>query len=189
MTIGVFTAPLGCEQYQLDYVGLWARGFANEQDFVVCAGSEVRIGINPSVNPILVTRRRVLAEAGALEAIRGLEDRQRLATAVAFPSAAIAAKVVTGAHVNAGTGRGSARPARGDVMRASAMLLSDSNNVPSRSSRRRSVESLCRTQSQRLRTNVTPPVLQVVMRMRIPDAAGWSWVPTGHAAPCCGRRA
>jgi hypothetical protein len=101
LTIGVPIAPDGCEEYELLYANLWARGYAYDEDFVVCVGSEIRVGINQSANPILWTRRRELAEAGALQMIRGVEDRQRLTIAVAFPSAAIAAKVVTGAHVNA----------------------------------------------------------------------------------------
>jgi predicted GIY-YIG superfamily endonuclease len=101
LTIGVPMSPDGCDEYQLLYANIWARGYSHDADFIVCAGSEIRIGINQSVNPILFTRRRELAEAGALEAIRGVEDRQRLTISVAFPSAAIAAKVVTGAHANA----------------------------------------------------------------------------------------
>jgi hypothetical protein len=103
MKIGVATAPEGCEELQLNYANLWARGHAAVEDFVVHAGSEVRVGINQSVNPIFFKRRKELVEAGALEAIRGVDDRQRLTVSVAFASAAIAAKVVTGAHVNAST--------------------------------------------------------------------------------------
>jgi len=66
---------------------------------VVTAGSEVRTLINNSVNPILYTRRHDLAAAGALAEIPGLSDRMRLTVSVWFPSSAIAAKVVTGAHV------------------------------------------------------------------------------------------
>lgn len=103
MKIGIPTAPHGCEELQLNYANLWARGHAAGEDFVVHAGSEVRVVINQSVNPIFFKRRKELVEAGALESIRGVDDRQRLTVSVAFASAAIAAKVVTGAHVNANT--------------------------------------------------------------------------------------
>jgi len=89
----------GAEEYQLAYGDLWARGCYADAGFVVTAGSEVRRDINPSVNPILHTRRDELLEAGVLADIPGLRDRQRLTVSVWFPSPAIAAKVVTGAHV------------------------------------------------------------------------------------------
>lgn len=93
--------PLGNE-LELDYCDLWARGYPVRDGFVVTAGSEVRNLVNQSVNPILHTRRAELAAADALAPIPGIEDRLRLRVAVCFPSAAIAAKVVTGAHVNSG---------------------------------------------------------------------------------------
>ena len=67
---------------------------------MVVAGSEMRSIVNPSVNPIIHTRRAELAAADALLAIPGVQDRLRLCVPVWFPSAAIAAKVITGAHVN-----------------------------------------------------------------------------------------
>jgi predicted GIY-YIG superfamily endonuclease len=98
--IGVIaTPPLGSE-LELDYCDLWARGYPAQGGFVVMAGSELRTQVNSSVNPILHTRRAELAAAGALGAIPGVQNRQRLLVAVWLPSAAIAAKVVTGAHVN-----------------------------------------------------------------------------------------
>ena len=100
MQIGVTaTPPLGSE-LELAYGDLWARGYPAQEGFVVMAGSEVRSVVNPSANPILRTRRAELAAAEALLAIPGLQDRLRLRVAVWFPSAAIAAKVVTGAHVD-----------------------------------------------------------------------------------------
>lgn len=93
--------PLGNE-LELDYCDLWARGYPVRDGFVVTAGSEVRSLVNQSVNPILHTRRAELAAAEALAPITGIQDRLRLRVAVCFPSAAIAAKVVTGAHVNSG---------------------------------------------------------------------------------------
>ncbi|MEH2480192.1 hypothetical protein V1282_003549 [Nitrobacteraceae bacterium AZCC 2146] len=101
MTIDVPISLDECREYQLDYANIWARGYDLSGDFIVCAGSEVRLRINESAQAIVHKRRRDLAEAGALEVIRGIDDRQRLKVSVAFPSMAIAAKVVTGAHANA----------------------------------------------------------------------------------------
>ena len=99
MEIGVVTTPQGVPEFELAYGDLWARGYQSSGGFVVTAGSEVRTLINNSVNPILYTRRHDLAAAGALAEIPGLSDRMRLTVSVWFPSSAIAAKVVTGAHV------------------------------------------------------------------------------------------
>lgn len=99
MEIGVAATPAGEAESQLGYVGLWARGYPADGGFVVTAGSEVRSDINASTNPILRTRRIELEAAGVLADIPGVTDRRRLLAAVWFPSAAIAAKVITGAHV------------------------------------------------------------------------------------------
>jgi hypothetical protein len=99
MEIGVIATPCGAVEFQLSYGELWARGYAANNGFVVTAGSEVRTLINPSVNPILRTRRAELEEASVLADIPGLFDRKRLLVSVWFPSMAIAAKVLTGAHV------------------------------------------------------------------------------------------
>jgi hypothetical protein len=95
----IATPPLGSE-LELAYGDLWARGFPTSEGFVVMAGSEVRSAVNPSAPQIVETRRDELIAAQALIAIPGLSDRQRLCVAVRFASAAIAAKVVTGAHVD-----------------------------------------------------------------------------------------
>jgi hypothetical protein len=110
LTIGVPLAPHGCEEFQLNYANIWARGHQYHEDFVIHAGSEIRIGINQSINAIYLKRRKHLVDAHALEPIRGVDDRQRLTVSVACPSAAIAAKVVTGAHVNASTWQKLRRP-------------------------------------------------------------------------------
>lgn len=100
MQIGVVaTPPIGSE-LELAYSDLWARGFPTPEGFVVMAGSEIRSTVNPSAPPIMKARREELTDAEALMAIPGVQDRQRLCVAVCFPSAAIAAKVVTGAHVD-----------------------------------------------------------------------------------------
>lgn len=102
MQIDVIAAPAPGGELELDYCDLWARGYPAQDGFVVMAGSEVRTSVNASVNPILHTRRAELADAQALAPIPGVQDRQRLCVAVWFPSAAIAAKVVTGAHTHGG---------------------------------------------------------------------------------------
>lgn len=98
--IGVVAAPAAEDELELDYCELWARGYPAEGGFVAAAGSEVRTQINTSAGPIVTIRRNELADAGALMPIPGITDRLRLRTAVRFPSAAIAAKVITGAHVS-----------------------------------------------------------------------------------------
>lgn len=100
MQIGVVAAPPTGSELELAYSDLWARGYHAPDGFVVMAGSEVRSTVNPSAPPIVETRRDELMDADALMPIPGLQDRQRLCVAVCFPSAAIAAKVVTGAHVD-----------------------------------------------------------------------------------------
>jgi hypothetical protein len=102
MQIDVTDLPRLGNELELDYCDVWARGYPVRDGFVVAAGSEVRNVVNASVNPILHTRRAELAAADALAAIPGMQDRLRLRVAVMFPSAAIAAKVVTGAHVSGG---------------------------------------------------------------------------------------
>jgi hypothetical protein len=97
--IGVAATPGDATEYQLAYGDIWARGYEADGGFVVTAGSEVRREVNASVNPILHTRRRELAAAGVLADIGGRDEPQRLLVAVWFPSRAIAAKTVTGAHV------------------------------------------------------------------------------------------
>jgi hypothetical protein len=99
MEIGIIATPTGAIEYQLAYGDLWARGYPAQDGFVVTAGSEVRTEINPSVNPILHTRRDELEDAGVLADIPGLPGRKRLLLSVWFPSWAIAAKVICGAHV------------------------------------------------------------------------------------------
>jgi hypothetical protein len=93
--IGV--APIS-GQLELSYTGLWARGYASQRGFVVLAGSEVRADINESAWDWVDEDRSKLRAAGALMAIPGLLDRERLCVAVQFDSASSAAKVVTGSR-------------------------------------------------------------------------------------------
>jgi hypothetical protein len=98
MTIGITTTPLGAAEFELRYLGLWARGYWAHDRFVVAAGSEVRSQTNGSADALTRARREELFSKGVLSPIPGLTDRRRLIVAVAFPSPSIAAKVVCGAH-------------------------------------------------------------------------------------------
>ena len=98
ITIGVTTTPLGSAEYELTYDDVWARGYWAGDLFIVAAGSEVRATTNGSVNAVTRGRRDDLFRAGVLAPIPGVASRRRLIVAVAFPSAAIAAKIVCGAH-------------------------------------------------------------------------------------------
>ncbi len=99
MEIGVTTVPIDAEEQELAYGDLWARAYQYKERFVVAAGSEMRKYTNPSANSHTVERRNRLIGTGTAVAIDGMDDRYRLQAAVAFPSKAIAAKVLAGAHV------------------------------------------------------------------------------------------
>jgi hypothetical protein len=99
MEIGVSTTPIGVEELELAYSDLWARGYDYKDRFVVAAGSEMRLMTNDSANELTKARRSRLLEAHAFDECGGDRDRRRLRIAVAFPSRAIAAKVLCGAHV------------------------------------------------------------------------------------------
>ncbi|WP_027574812.1 hypothetical protein [Bradyrhizobium sp. WSM1743] len=98
LTIDVSTVPLGAAEFGLRYLGLWARGYALGDRFVVAAGSEVRSTPNDSVDRLTKRRHDQLLGAGVLTPIPGVSDRLRLVVAVAFPTQSIAAKTVCGAH-------------------------------------------------------------------------------------------
>jgi hypothetical protein len=99
MLIGVTTVPMGVEEQELAYAGLWARGYEHQDRFVVAAGSEMRAMANASAIPPTLARRQRLIDTFAAVPIAGTPDRLRLQVAVAFPSRAIAAKVLSGAHL------------------------------------------------------------------------------------------
>jgi predicted GIY-YIG superfamily endonuclease len=100
MEIGVTTTPRNVDEYQLVYFDLWARGYQFGDRFIVAAGSDFHNVETPSVNEIIKTRRKELLARGVLQTIRGISDRKRSMVAIAFPSMAIAAKVLCGAHVD-----------------------------------------------------------------------------------------
>ena len=100
MQIDVRVDPANGSERELLYTGIYARGYPHpERGFVVTAGSEVRNVVNPSAHKIITDRRKELRNKKVLVDIDGVGDRSRLIANVWFPSAAIAAKVVTGAHI------------------------------------------------------------------------------------------
>lgn len=117
MEIGVTTTPIGVEELALAYSDLWARGYDSQGRFVVAAGSEMRRMTNDSANDHTTARRERLIEAQAFDDRGDNHDRYRLRTAVAFPSRAIAAKVLCGAHVGSDKWRplNAARPLMLDI--------------------------------------------------------------------------
>jgi hypothetical protein len=99
MEIGTMAVPTGTGEQQLAYGDLWARGSAYQGRFVVAAGSEMRKGTTASVESHIVDRRKELIGREVLVAIPGVDDRSRLNRPVAFPTLAMAAKVLTGSDV------------------------------------------------------------------------------------------
>jgi hypothetical protein len=95
------TAPPPGSQFSLDYCEIWARGYVDQEGgFVVMAGAELRTFLNESARSNVGELRRELALAQVLEPIAGIDGRLRLRVAVRFRNAALAAKVVTGAHIS-----------------------------------------------------------------------------------------
>ena len=99
MEIGVTTTPPNVAEYELNYFDLWARGYQFGERFIVAAGSDFHNVETPSVNETIKRRKELLAR-GALKSIRSIDDRRRFIVAIAFPSQAIAAEVLCGAHVD-----------------------------------------------------------------------------------------
>jgi predicted GIY-YIG superfamily endonuclease len=99
MEIGVTVVPIGVEEQSLAFGGLWARGYQYGDRFIVAAGSEMRREATPSANEHTRERRERLTSTGTAKLVEGRNDRFRLEVAVAFPSKAIAAKCLAGAHV------------------------------------------------------------------------------------------
>lgn len=93
--------PDGKVELELDYCGIWARGYQNPEGFVVKAGSQLRAAQNPSLRKNIKAIRADLLARGIVVPIPGLKDRLRLRLDWRFFSAAVAAKFVTGAHVAA----------------------------------------------------------------------------------------
>jgi hypothetical protein len=98
MEIGVVATPPTGGEVDLAYGELWARGFSHERGFVVMPGSDVRATSNPSARDWVEARRNELRASGALVAIRGLVDRERLCVSVRFASLSSATQLVTGSR-------------------------------------------------------------------------------------------
>lgn len=94
-------SPAGKLELELDYCGIWARGYADHDGFVVSAGSEVRNVQTPSLRKNIKRLRAELLARGVVVPIAGVKDRLRFQVAWRFYSPAVAAKFVTGAHVAA----------------------------------------------------------------------------------------
>lgn len=98
--------PADAEEYELEYVDVWARGYQPAEDaeglFVVLCGSYMRAELNNSANKIFASRRKKLIESGAVVPVATNPELYRFTVSVAFRSAAVAAKVVCGAHVHGG---------------------------------------------------------------------------------------
>ena len=105
---GATTVPFGVEESELDYQGLWARGYWYKDRFVVAAGSEVRVDAN-RVIPGIVKKRNALEARGALAPIAGVTDRKRLLVPIVLCSDANAAAVCAGAHIGSSAWRPLAR--------------------------------------------------------------------------------
>ncbi len=99
MEIGAAAVPIGTGEQQLAYGDLWARGSVYQGRFVVAAGSEMRKGTTASVESHIVDRRKELIGREVLVAIPGVDDRSRLNRPVAFPTLAMAAKVLSGSDI------------------------------------------------------------------------------------------
>jgi predicted GIY-YIG superfamily endonuclease len=102
--------PAGAQEFELQYTNVWARGYQYEDRFVVLAGSEMRAELNASTNKICVPRREKLIASGAVVKVETQEDLYRFTVSVGFRSAAVAAKIVCGAHVSAEHWKPLARP-------------------------------------------------------------------------------
>lgn len=99
----IIPAPLGSTSGRrvctLEYYDLQARGFLRpDKVFVVLPGSQIRKEQNKSIIKRIRTRRRRLLAGDLTSAVVGANDRESLDVAIGFPSKAIAAKVLTGAH-------------------------------------------------------------------------------------------
>jgi hypothetical protein len=88
-------------ELEFDYCAIRARGHHSPEGFVVAQGSEVRNVEMPSLRQSIKTLRADLRAKGIVTPIVGVKDRLRFETAWPFPTAAMAAKFVAGAHVAA----------------------------------------------------------------------------------------
>lgn len=88
-------------ELEFDYCSIRARGHHSPEGFVVAKGSEVRDVEMPSLRKNIKALRADLRAKGIVTQFAGVKDRLRFETAWPFPTAAVAAKFVAGAHVAA----------------------------------------------------------------------------------------
>lgn len=98
--IGLPIAPPPEGELEFDYCGIWARGYHDQEGFVVRSGSEVRNVETPSLRKNIKKLRADLLAMGVVVPIAGIKDRLRFQVDWHFFSAAVAAKFVAGAHVS-----------------------------------------------------------------------------------------
>jgi hypothetical protein len=101
-----FGVPLPPDAIEVDlcYGALWARGYAGkgdprDQPLVIGAGSLMRTRDNASIIAKIRRRRARLLASDCVMPVPKSDDVVRFVKTVSFPSPAIAAKVLTGAHV------------------------------------------------------------------------------------------
>jgi hypothetical protein len=102
----LFGVPIPADAVEVDlyYGNLWARGYAGKGDprdkpLVVGAGSLMRTRDNASIIEKIRRRRARLLASDCVTPVPKSDDTVRFTKTVSFPSPAIAAKVLTGAHV------------------------------------------------------------------------------------------
>jgi hypothetical protein len=92
--------PEGEKIWSLEYTDIEARGYRlPDNRFVVLPGSEIRKEENASIIQKIRTRRLRLLAGDLTERMPGISNRERLKMRVVFPSKAIAAKSISGAHL------------------------------------------------------------------------------------------
>lgn len=84
---------------QLNCRGLQARACWVGERLVVLPGADFSKIVRKGVTQYNIGRRAALENAGLLEDIPGVSNRARLRKALAFDSAAVAAKIIVGKHV------------------------------------------------------------------------------------------
>lgn len=89
------------DEHELTYDSCWARGYpTSDGGFILRAGSDIRVREGVALLPTVSSRRRLLADRGALGEMPGVADRWRLLSDVYCSSPLLAAKIATGAHLS-----------------------------------------------------------------------------------------
>jgi hypothetical protein len=95
---------------QLNSRGLQARACWVGERLVVLPGADFSKIVRKGVTKYNIGRRAALENAGLLEDIPGVSNRARLRKALAFDSAAVAAKILVGKHVGNNVWESAAAP-------------------------------------------------------------------------------